>query len=71
MNHDSTDTEARSTRMGAGRGNWKPPSRRGLIGAGAGLAAGAAAHFLVENVAAAGATATLDQLIGKAANVEW
>jgi 5-methylthioadenosine/S-adenosylhomocysteine deaminase len=62
MNHDSTDIEARSTRIGAGRGNWKAPSRRGLIGAGAGLAAGAAAQFLVENVAAAGATATLDQL---------
>ena len=41
---------------------WATPSRRGLIGAGAGLAAGAAAQLLAGGAAAGGATATLDQL---------
>jgi len=62
MNHDSTDTGARSTRSGARCGSWMAPSRRGLIRTGAGLAAGAAAQLLVDNVAAAGGSTTLDQL---------
>ena len=41
---------------------WAAPSRRGLIGAGAGLAAGAAAQLLAGKAAAGGTTATLDQL---------
>jgi 5-methylthioadenosine/S-adenosylhomocysteine deaminase len=41
---------------------WAAPSRRGLMGAGAGLVAGAAAQLLTGEVAAAGVTPTLDQL---------
>src|SRR5262249_34196056 len=62
MNQDSTDTGARSTPGPARCGSWMAPSRRGLIRASAGLAAGAAAQLLVDNVAAAGGGATLDQL---------
>ena len=42
--------------------SWAAPSRRGLIGAGAGLAAGAAAQLLAGKAEAARAMATLDQL---------
>src|SRR5262249_15542212 len=62
MNQDSTDTGARSTPGPARCGSWMAPSRRGLIRASGGLAAGAAAQLLVDNVAAAGGSATLDQL---------
>ena len=41
---------------------WAAPSRRGLMGAGAGLVAGAAVQLLAGEAAAAGTTATLDQL---------
>src|ERR1700730_11159120 len=41
---------------------WAAPSRRGLMGAGAGFVAGAAAQFLTGEAAAAGAAATLHQL---------
>src|SRR6202022_1969925 len=41
--------------------SWAAPSRRGLIGAGAGLAAGAAAQLLAGKAEARG-MATLDQL---------
>ena len=41
---------------------WAAPSRRDLMGAGAGLVAGAAAQLLAGEAAAAGATETLDQL---------
>src|SRR6266446_1418462 len=42
--------------------SWAAPSRRGLIGAGAGLAAGAAAQLLAGKAEAARGMATLDQL---------
>jgi len=42
--------------------SWAAPSRRGLIGAGAGLAAGAAAQLLADKAEAARGMATLDQL---------
>src|SRR5215813_10924588 len=47
MNQDSTDTGATSTPSAARCGSWMAPSRRGLIRANAGLAAGAAAQLLV------------------------
>src|SRR5258705_13376317 len=42
--------------------SWAAPSRRSLIGAGAGLAAGAAAQLLAGKAEAARGMATLDQL---------
>src|ERR1700737_5089966 len=42
--------------------SWAAPSRRGVIGAGAGLAAGAAAQLLAGKAEAARGMATLDQL---------
>src|SRR5262249_34099821 len=62
MTQDLTDTGARSTPRAARCVSWMAPSRRGLIRASAGFAAGAAAQLLVDNVAAAGGSATLDQL---------
>ena len=49
-------------RRGPMNRSWAAPSRRGLIGAGAGLAAGAAAQLLAGKAEAARGMAILDQL---------
>src|SRR5260370_13766990 len=62
MIDDSSTSEAGLTEMREMRRGWAAPSRRGLMGAGAGLLAGASAQLLADEAAAAGSTATLDQL---------
>src|SRR5260370_41889307 len=62
MIDDSSASEAGPTEMREMRRGRAAPSRRGLMGAGAGLLAGASAQLLAGEAAAAGSTATLDQL---------
>jgi hypothetical protein len=62
MIDDSSASEAGPTEMREKRRGWAVPSRRGLMGAGAGLLAGASVQVFAGEAAAAGTTATLDQL---------
>src|SRR5260370_21008259 len=62
MIDDSSTSEAGLTEMREMRRGWAAPSRRGLMGAGAGLLAGASFKLLAGEAAAAGSTATLGQL---------
>ena len=62
MIDDSSASATASAEISEMCRRWAVPSRRGLMGAGAGLMAGAAAQFLTGEAAAAGAAATLDQL---------
>jgi len=62
MIKDSSASEARPTEIREMCRRWAAPSRRGLMGAGTGLLAGAAAQLFAGEASATGATATLDQL---------
>jgi hypothetical protein len=62
MNNDSRGGEARPTEIREMRRDGAGPSRRGLMGAGAGLLAGASVQLLAGEAVAAATTATLDQL---------
>ena len=62
MIDDSCAGEARPIEIRAMRRDGAWPSRRGLMGAGAGLLAGASVQMLAGEAVAAATTATLDQL---------
>jgi hypothetical protein len=62
MIDDSSASEAAPTVIREMLRDWAAPSRRGLMGAGAGLLAGASVHLFAGEAVAAGTTATLDQL---------
>lgn len=62
MIDDSSASKAGPTEMREMRRGWAAPSRRGLMGAGAGLLSAASVQLLAGEAVAAGATATLDQL---------
>jgi hypothetical protein len=58
MIEDSSASGAGPTEIREMCRGWAAPSRRGLMGAGAGLVAGEAAQLLAGEAAAAGATET-------------
>src|SRR5271169_1585089 len=62
MIEDSSASRAGPTEIREMCRGWAAPSRRGLMGLGVGLVAGAAAQLLAGEAAAAGATETFDQL---------
>jgi 5-methylthioadenosine/S-adenosylhomocysteine deaminase len=62
MIDDSSASKAGPTEMREMRRGWAAPSRRGLMGAGAGLLSAASVQLLAGEAVAAGATATLDRL---------
>jgi 5-methylthioadenosine/S-adenosylhomocysteine deaminase len=62
MIDDSSANQAGPAEMHEKRRGWATPSRRGLMGAGAGLLAGASVQVFAGEAATAETTATLDQL---------